>query len=69
MKKNGNTIENIHDEIDGYHGIWRKPNGETVPVKGTWALGPSLSWFYETRVTETGFQCGEYIMVCGHWQV
>lgn len=67
--KNGHEITDIHERIDGYHGTLRHPDGRTEPVRGTWALGVPLSWYNHTHTTDTGFQAGDYIVVCGHWQI
>ena len=64
----GEYIDEIRDTVSGYRGTWHKPDGSTVPVDGTWALGTPLSWKYHTHTTPDGFRAGEYIVICGPWQ-
>jgi len=44
------------------------PDGHTEKLYGIYALGVPISWWKATRVAENGFQCGDYVQVCGSWQ-
>lgn len=51
-----NSVSEIVEKIDGYHGVYTDKNGNRHKVKGTFALGPTLSWYNET---------GDYMVICG----
>ncbi len=57
------------DTIAGYRGTLTDEAGDETPVKGTWALGPALSFATHTHTTPNGFEAGDYVVVCGHWQI
>ena len=67
--KQENKLIDIKDNFYGYTATWIDRNGNAAMVHGTFALGVPMSWSKNTHVTETGFQCGEYVNICGHWQV
>ena len=44
------------------------PDGKTEELRGTYALGVPISWWRPTYVADNGFQCGEYVEICGSRQ-
>ena len=46
-----------------------KPDGTTIPLEGTWAFTPGISYSAPTgHISDNGFVCQEYITIGGHWQ-
>lgn len=52
-------ITGIRERIDGYHAIYTDERGNSCCVKGTFALGPQMSWYDKH---------GDYHVICGHDQ-
>lgn len=61
-------IEDIRDGIFGYTATLHEGTKQT-PLTGTWALGVPLSWSRYTHTTPSGFRAGEYVNICGSWQI
>ena len=40
-------LKQVVQKIDGYHGVYETATGRLLKVKGTFALGPVLSWYDE----------------------
>ena len=40
-------IDQVAEKIDGFHGKYTDSEGNSCRVKGTFALGPCLSWHTE----------------------
>lgn len=63
------AIVDIREKIDGYHGKYIDNHGNSCKVKGTWALGPYLSWhteqgdWVEIDGANQGFEVPELIRV------
>ena len=52
-------ISNIRERIDGYHGTYTDKYGNSCEAKGTFALGPALSWYDKA---------GNWLIIEGHDQ-
>lgn len=52
-------ITNIRETLVGYQGTYTDRHGTSVPVRGTFAFGPALSWHTES---------GTYVVISGYDQ-